>query len=188
MDYYPKTAIVPKGFSTPQFTIRPLLATDVQKDYEAVMAAQELNLRLTEGRWPKDGFSVEENLEDLKYHQIMHEERKEFTYTIMDPEEQNCLGCIYFYPPNIETTGGLKANNLSEDFVSIMYFWLRPDMTTNEFGRRFFDDIRGWIKAEWDFNNVYYHIRGNSTPDDRQIFLEVGMEEKFKVGKNIYFA
>ena len=87
MNYYPETGKVPEGFSTSQFTVRPLLATDVEKDYQAVMATQDLNLRLTEGRWPKNGFTTEENLEDLKYHQQMHEERKEFTFTVMDPQE-----------------------------------------------------------------------------------------------------
>ncbi|MFV2016226.1 MAG: hypothetical protein ACC656_12405, partial [Candidatus Heimdallarchaeota archaeon] len=117
-----------------------------------------------------------------------HEERKEFTFTVMDPGETHCLGCVYLKPLDPEIIIELKAKNLFQDQVSVLYFWLRPDLTNKEFARNFFEKIRKWINAEWDFNLVYYYIRGNSTSEDRQIFTEVGMEEKLRVGKSIFFS
>jgi RimJ/RimL family protein N-acetyltransferase len=188
MIYYPEESKVPNGFSTSQYDIRPLLTSDVEKDYEAVMAAQELNLRWTEGRWPKDGFTVEENLEDLEYHQKMHEERKEFTFTVMDPEEKYCLGCIYFNPLRSEILEVVKAKGLTYASSSIVFFWLRPDLTDKQFSYRIFEKIRDWIKTEWEFNHVYYYIRGNSTAEERRIFLDAGLDEKFTSGKSVFYS
>ena len=188
MKFYPEKSKVPEGFSTNNYKIRPLLITDVEKDYEAVMATQELNLRLTEGRWPKNGFSLEENLKDLKYHQQMHEERKEFTFTVMNSDETTCLGCIYFKTLNSEMINELKNNNLNQDYIAIIYFWLRPDLTDKAFADNFINDIINWINSEWEFSQVYYFIRGISLPEDQNIFLDANLSEKFKVGNTKFFA
>ena len=188
MTYYPIKSNVPFGFSTSDFLIRPLLASDVKKDYEAVMATQELNLRWTEGRWPRDGFTLEENRKDLEHHQQMHEERKEFTFTVLTPDENTCLGCVYFKALNPEIVAELKAKTLLQEHIATVFFWLRPDLTNRTFMNNFFKHIINWVETEWEFDKVYYFIRGTSLPEDRQVFLDAKLTEKFKVGNTRFFA
>jgi hypothetical protein len=188
MTYYPEKSNIPVGLSTSEFIIRPLLVSDVEKDFEAVMATQELNLRWTEGRWPKDGFTLEENRKDLEYHQQMHEERKEFTFTVLSPDEKTCLGCVYFKELTPEIIEELKRNNLEQEYVGIVFFWLRPDVINKKFTNRFFNQLIQWVDTEWEFKKVYYFIRGASIPRDRQVFLEAKLEEKFRVGNTPYYG
>ena len=83
--FYPEESSVPTERRTQDFTIRPLRTTDVELDYNAVIASRELLLSITKGRWPRDGFTMEDNMRDLVHHEKLHVEYKEFTFSIMNP-------------------------------------------------------------------------------------------------------
>ena len=102
MTFYPDDAPVPAELRTEEFLLRPLRAGDVDLDYEAVMATQETLRRSSGGRWPRPDFTLEENLADLEGHEADFRARRGFTYTVMDPTETHCLGCVYAYPPEDE--------------------------------------------------------------------------------------
>src|SRR5260370_18671659 len=70
--FYPEKAVVPETLQTEEFLVRPLRATDVELDYDAVITSRaELFLR-SEGSWPREGFTLEENLADLVEHEQEH--------------------------------------------------------------------------------------------------------------------
>src|SRR2546427_11469272 len=96
--FYPGDAIVPEALRTDEFLVRPLRATDVTLDYDAVISSRAELLLGSGGTWPKEGFTLEENLADLQRHEQEHRDRVAFTYTIMNPPETQCLGCIYIGP------------------------------------------------------------------------------------------
>ena len=91
----------------------------------------------------------------------MHEQQKEFTFSVMNPDETKCLGCIYFKGLNNEIIDELKAKNLLQDYITVVYFWLRPDLTNKSFADNFFKDIIDWVNSELNFSQVYYFIRGS---------------------------
>jgi hypothetical protein len=98
MQFYPVDAPIPSELRTADCYLRPLRAVDNPLDYDAVMATQdELRLRGTSG-WPRPDFTPEENLADLQGHEDDFAARRGFTYTILDPTETRCLGCVYVYP------------------------------------------------------------------------------------------
>ena len=99
MTFYPDDAPVPTSLCSHQYLLRPLRAAGVDLDYEAVMASQEALRRGSGGQWPSPGFTLEENLADLQGHEADFHARRGFTYTVMDPTETRCLGCVYAYPP-----------------------------------------------------------------------------------------
>ena len=98
MKFYPENKPVPEKLTKAEFIIRPLRATDVELDYQAVVASREKLLKRTGGSWPRVGFTIEENLSDLEKHEQQHQDRNEFTFTIMNVTESECLGCIYIHP------------------------------------------------------------------------------------------
>jgi hypothetical protein len=172
MPFYPHEALVPVELRTGEFLLRPLRAADVALDYEAVMATQEILRRDNGGRWPRPDFTLEENLADLQGHEADFEARRGFTYTVMDPTEIRCLGCVYAYPtvdkdgdgaperrkfapvstyahPPAGQDGGGEARAAAE-----LRFWVRQDGVAADLDRRLLAVLIPWIREEFAFAHV----------------------------------
>ena len=137
---------VPAGLDTPQYRLRMLTVHDVVKDYDAVMSSVEhLKGALDPAsNWP-EGLSLEQDLIDLGWHQKEFQKRSSFAYTMMTPNEERCLGCVYVYP--------------SEEADADVFMWVRRD----EYERldvHLETAVREWIESDWPFNTVRYPGRG----------------------------
>ena len=98
MRFYPDDAPVPASLVTPEFMLKPLDASHVELDFDALMSSRP-RLNLWSGNlWPRDDFTLAENLEDLEGHDVEQRAREAFTYTVLDPARQQCLGCVYINP------------------------------------------------------------------------------------------
>ena len=66
--FVPPDFEVPGKLETESFRLRMLSVDDVAKDYEAVMSsANRLRSMFKQWEvWPREGFTIEENLRDLK--------------------------------------------------------------------------------------------------------------------------
>lgn len=92
------TRTIPTGLATDEFALRPIRASDASRDYTAVMETR-VDLRIWEqSSWPEDTFTVDANREDLAGLEQRHEERRAYTYTVIDPADTECLGCVYIFP------------------------------------------------------------------------------------------
>src|SRR5579872_7154149 len=98
MLFYPPDAPVPDELRTDELFLRMLRASDVEPDYEAVISSRELLWLRSSGRWPREGFTLAENLSDLQEHEQEHHQRTAFTFTVLAPDESLCLGCVYINP------------------------------------------------------------------------------------------
>jgi hypothetical protein len=128
MSFYPERASVPAELKTAEFVVRPLRATDVELDYDALMESKEQLWLAEEGGWPAEDFTLSQNLEDLQRHEKEHLERTAFTFTIMNPTETECLGCLYMNP--IEAVlNYMRENKIDttaiDDCKVIVSFWVR---------------------------------------------------------------
>lgn len=187
MAFYPIDESVPTQLATEGFLVRPLLASDVENDYQAVLASRERNLRMSNGRWPKEGFTLEENLEDLKTHEKEHIERKTFTFTVMDPEDKTCLGCIYIIRPGERMSEYYFENKLTLDYVAYLNYWLRPDYSGKEFEVNFLKSLIQWINEEWKFGQVNYFVGKYALESEHEIFLQAGLTKSFDFKETSYF-
>ena len=169
MTFYPDDAPVPAELRTDEFLLRPLRAADVDLDYEAVMATQEALRRGSGGEWPRPDFTREENPADLQRHEADFRARRGFTYTVMDPTETRCLGCVYIYPP-AEDDGDAGAR----DDEAVVWFWVRPDGIAADLDRRLLAALVPWLRRDFAFGRVLFHAWGN---DERQtaILSEAGL-------------
>jgi RimJ/RimL family protein N-acetyltransferase len=98
MDFYPAGAPVPNEKRADGLLLRPLRATDVELDYDAVMSSAAQLRRWSQTAWPADDFTLAENLADLERHEREHLERTAFTFTVLNPGGTRCLGCVYLAP------------------------------------------------------------------------------------------
>jgi hypothetical protein len=137
---------VPAGLDTPQYRLRMLTVNDVVKDYDAVMSSVEHLKGVLDpnSNWP-EGLSIEQDLIDLGWHQKEFQERSSFAYTMMTPNDERCLGCVYVYR--------------SEEADADVFMWVRRD----EYERldvHLETAVREWIESDWPFNTVHYPGRG----------------------------
>src|SRR5215213_9233688 len=168
MTFYPDDAPVPEVLRTDEFLLRPLRAADVDLDYEAVMATQETLRRISGGRWPRPDFTLAENLADLQGHEADFHARCGFTYTVMDPTETRCLGCVYAYPPKDEGDGRYG------DDEAVVWFWVRPDGVAADLDRRLLAALVPWLRERLACARVLFRAWAH---DERQtaIFSEAGL-------------
>jgi hypothetical protein len=161
--FSPEGARVPAELRTNAFVLCPLRVTDVERDYEAVMASQEALRGRTAGQWPRPGFTLTENLADLREHEADFAARRGFTYTVLDPGETRCLGCVYIYPLNrAEEEGpGLAAE-------AMVWFWVRPEDIAANLDQRLLAALVPWLRHDFAFARVVFRASAN---DARQMAL-----------------
>jgi hypothetical protein len=145
----PDDFAVPAGLDHEQFRLRMLAASDVEADYEAVMASQT---RLRAGSphgWPREGFTLEENLADLVRHEQEFHDRVAFAYTMVSPDESKVLGCVYINPPEPASDSAADGHDAQA------YMWVRdeyhPDLTGT-----LFVAVQDWLDRDWPFQAVRY--------------------------------
>ncbi len=141
--------LVSDGFQVPEvlehdaFRLRMLAASDVEADYEAVMASADRLRAGSENGWPRVGFTLAENLADLERHEQEFYDRVAFAYTVVTPDESSVLGCVYFNPP---TAPEADVN---------AHLWVRdehhPALTRTLYGA-----VVAWLASHWPFERVHW--------------------------------
>jgi GNAT superfamily N-acetyltransferase len=178
--FYPEDARVPEALRTGEFLVRPLRATDAVLDYDAVMSSRAQLLLRSGGTWPREGFTLEENLEDLERHEREQRERVAFTYTVMNPEESECLGCVYIDPlENFLGHDGGGSVYLGER-TAYVTFWVRQSRLADNLDRRLLEALISWFRDEWAFLHVVFMAQ---RVEERHIrlFEEVGLRFLYEV-------
>jgi len=144
---------VPPGLETGRLRLRPLLASDAVKDYDAVItSAERLKTVFRPGTWP-DGLTLEQNLKELAWHEIEFQKRRSFAYTVVSPDESRVLGCLYLYPTG---RGGHDVE------VSC---WVRASEAETGLDAHLYDTVRRWLAEAWPFTNPAYPGREISWQD-----------------------
>ncbi len=183
MKFYPESETVPERLESDMFILRPLLATDVELDYQAVIASRAKLLKRTAGRWPRHGFTLKENLRDLRYHERQHNERKEFTFTIMNTPESECLGCIYIYPLIKSLKTYLSMNEIVNlnimDYEAWLTFWVTPNAADQHLDIRLIADLQNWFSNEWMFSKVVLSFGPHTSTHEFQMVKEAGLRLRF---------
>jgi hypothetical protein len=146
--FIPATFPLPLRLAHPNFLLRPLVISDVIKDYDAVMTSVA-HLQGVFGEdhlWPTPDLTLEQDLIDLGWHQKEFQLRRSFAYTVMSPDESRCLGCTYIYPT---AHAGYDAE---------AYCWIRASDAPRLDGA-LFETFRTWLKTDWPFKAVAFPVR-----------------------------
>jgi hypothetical protein len=144
--FVPTEFTIPAKLETEKLLLRMLTVNDVVKDYDAVMTSVE-HLRGVFGpdsTWPSPELTFEQDLIDLGWHQKEFQRRRSFAYTVMNPTESECLGCVYIYP-----TG-------KKGYEAVVYLWVRKSELDKGLDPILFGAVKNWLKNEWPFEKVAY--------------------------------
>lgn len=141
---------VPVGFEPPtslvtrQFRLEPLGPQHNLADHAAWTSSIE-HIRSTpgypDGNWPpRDGMTLEENLSDLRRHADDFTQGKGFTFTVLDPDDDDVIGCVYLYP----ATAG--------EWDVTVQSWVRADRASLDVPLA--DAVARWLAADWPWQRV----------------------------------
>lgn len=183
-----ENATIPNGLITNEFFIRRLSETDVELDYEAVMESREFLRKWEQSTWPADDFTLADNLKDLQRHEREHLNRESFTFTVMNPTETECLGCIYIFPQTARwlakatktSVGDTGIDTEWEDYEAVILFWIRQSRLAEGMDRRLLDILRPWFEQEWTFDG---HLFQTNKEFEQQVsmFEAAGLQLQFEV-------
>lgn len=134
----------PELLKTEDFTIRKLLAKDVYLDYMAVMSSIDIIHKTRGGTWPTPDLSFEDDFIDLAWHQREFEHGSSFAYTVMNHEETECLGCLYFYP------AGFRKEAQADADVDVS-FWVTQKAYDQGLYPKLYKTIQKWLEQDWPF-------------------------------------
>lgn len=148
--FYPAAAPVPVRIAGDGFILRPLTVAHVALDYAAVMDSVLMLRRWSSSPWPADDFTLDDNRADLEGHQQEHEQRVAFTYTVLDPAEASCLGCVYIMPNTVPEL-------LPRDDDALIRFWVRQPLLGGGLDARLLAALRDWRAHGFAFGRVFYH-------------------------------
>lgn len=137
--FVPDEFEVPKGLQGKGFWLEPLTAEHNERDLAAWSGSIE-HVRSTPGfmrNWPPlEGMSAEDNLRDLVRHAKDFAERRGFTYSILEGEDE-VIGCLYVYPAK-------------EDPESVhVSSWVRADRAALD--AVVYESVLGWLREAWPF-------------------------------------
>lgn len=157
--YFPSELPLPPGLNTPRLVLEPLQPRHVQLDYVAVMESRDY-LRLWSGSpWPADDFTLADNLRDLQLHWREHQERAAFTYTVLNPARDICLGCVYLRPlDELAPFNPTQLADVAPD-ESLVRFWIRSLQQDSELERHLLETLLAWFRKDWSFKRILFETR-----------------------------
>ncbi len=139
--FVPDNFIIPDSLVAGQLRLKPLTIEYAQKDYDAVMDSRDELRKQFGGSWPEDGFTLEENQEDIREHEQLHEARQSFTYTVLSKDNNRVLGCVYI---NAVDSSGFDAQ---------VHMWVRRGESILPLKAA----VQDWLDQDWPFEQVLYH-------------------------------
>lgn len=146
--------------------------------------------------WPADDFTVDGNRADLEGLEQRHQDRKAFTYTVMNPAGTECLGCVYLMPTDTRTFAQAHITPVGDqrwdDYAAAVYFWVRKSRLALGTDRVLLDALRSWLTRDWTLgghlfltNEQFTQQVGLIEQTDLQLRFEI--LEKDKPGKYLAY-
>ena len=143
--FVPPSFEVPHAYAWPDLHLEPLGEKHSERDHAAWMSSID-HIRTTPGFSPQEkpnwpiAMTLEANTEDLVRHAKDFDERRGFTYSILEDDE--VIGCIYIYPSR---RPGHDAEVSS---------WVRKSRAELDTAVR--EELAAWIDESWPFSNPFY--------------------------------
>jgi hypothetical protein len=134
----------PTSLATDQFRLEPLGPQHNAADHAAWMSSIE-HIRSTPGyansSWPPStGMTLEENLADLRRHAADFRHGSGYTFTVLDPGDNDVIGCVYLYP------------SASGEWDVTVRSWVRADRASLDVPLA--DAVARWLATDWPWERV----------------------------------
>ncbi len=180
--FFPDNKEVPKELTFDNIKIRQLLSTDNELDYQAAI----------ESGFRPESFPKDVNLEQISKHELDHNNKIEFAYTILNKDESVCYGCLFVKPisPFLKFAffNDRMCDHLElEDNDPGISFWITPKGWEQNLFEKILKQLIDWFKNEWPYESLFYLGMRPSQEEINEI-KQVFLKEKFilKLGEEQY--
>jgi hypothetical protein len=89
---------------------------------------------------PRSGMTLEENLADLRRQADDFTRGAGYTFTVLDPDDNDVIGCVYLYP------------SASEEWDVTVQSWVRAGRSDLDVPLA--DAIARWLATDWPWEHV----------------------------------
>jgi hypothetical protein len=154
-------ASVPSGLVHPAFVAVPLSPANVQLDFAAYMASPAVIRVHSDGRWPIDGFTLEDDQRQAAAHDAAHQARRAFTFLLLDPSQSQSLGCVYVNPLRdfLRRAGAdLETIDSMPEASGMVTFWIREDQQGTGLSYAVAKALSGWLAMDWPLERCLFRI------------------------------
>jgi hypothetical protein len=143
-EFVPADFDPPTSLATDDFRLEPLGPQHNEADLAAWTSSIE-HIRSTpgypDGNWPPpEGMTLERNLADLRRHADDFARRAGFTFTVLDPRDDDVIGCVYIYPSS------------AADRDVTVQSWVRADRA--HLDGPLADAVARWLDTDWPWKRV----------------------------------
>ena len=155
------SASVPSGLMHPAFVAVPLTPANVRLDYAAYMASPAVIRVHSDGRWPVDGFTLEDDRSQAAKHHAEHRALRAFTFLLLDPSQSHALGCVYLSPLReyLRRAGADQATiDAMPEASAMVTFWVRQDHQDTGLSYAVAKAISGWLATDWPLETCLFRI------------------------------
>ena len=128
------------------FVATPLTAALLELDYATYMASPDVIQVHSDGRWPVDGFTREEDARLIARHEADHRARTAFTFLLVDPTRTTGRGCLYINP----LTPG--------DRTARVTFWIRQDQQDTDLPYEVVRATDRWLTEDWPTTSHVFRV------------------------------
>ncbi len=178
--FYPNDNQVPSLLKTNEFIFLPLNAGHAVLDHDALMVSKNSLREWSQSEWPEDDFPLETNRDELALHDKEHIERKAFTFTVLSPKKDKCLGAIYIVPLGETAKDEFKMLRLAENkqieiYAADISFWVREPCLKEGLEERVLKSLAEWLKNEWEFSFIIFRT-GLENLRQRKLFENSGFK------------
>jgi hypothetical protein len=148
LDWLATVALVPDDFEVPVrfetewFVLEPLGPEHNDRDHDAWSSSID-HIHATPGfagrRWPHP-MSLAENLADLEHHRAEFDTRAAFAYSVLDPQTDAVIGCVYVDSDEAQD-GGVTVRS-----------WVR--VTHADLDEPLREAVVDWLERDWPLASV----------------------------------
>jgi len=121
---------------------------------------------------------------DLHDLERRHAEHRAYTYTVLDPEGAECLGCVYVFPVTaaflVRSAVTPIAGDAWADVEAAVYFWVRRSRMETGMDERLLAALRAWFAGEWGFARTVY-VTNERFAQQAALLRGTGLSPRFEV-------
>jgi hypothetical protein len=177
---------IPGRLATDEFILRPIVASDVDLDYAAVMESKEYLRPWEQTGWPADDFTLEEDLKDVEMLEERYNAHHAFTYTVMNLDETECLGCVYIMPPDARSYRGARITPVGdaqwENFGALVNFWVRTSRLASGLDDRLLGVLRTWLAQDGNLGRLLF-VTNEQVTQQVELIERTELQLRFKMDK-----
>jgi len=143
---------VPQRLVGSVFIATPMTSDKVDLDFAAYLASPDVIRIHSDGRWPVDGFTIDEDRRLTAIHEADHQAGRAFTFLLSDPAESESLGCLYLNPLHDYLARVGAPAGVREQFPAasaMVTFWVRQDLQDSGLPGTVVADVDRWLGCDW---------------------------------------